>query len=82
MLGLSVIPALPPPPPEPPVIPPTFENATDEDGDPIVVQLEEVTVPTLVLEPAESDEEPVINFVFPSSMRVTMEPLLEVRAFS
>ena len=65
------------------MIPPMFENATDEDGEPIVVQPEEVTVPTLVLETAgnDSDEEPVINFVFPSSMRVTMEPLPEVKDF-
>ena len=66
------------------MIPPMFENATDEDGDPIVVQPVDVNDPTMVYEPAgnDSSEEPVINFVLPSSMRVTVEPLPEVKDLS
>lgn len=78
--GVSVIPALPPPPPEPPVVPPAFQNATEEGG--VIVTLDEVIVPNLVGRPnntGDADNELVINFVFPSDMRVTMEPNPQVR---
>lgn len=68
ILGLSVLPAIPIPPPQPPVVPPDFEDAVMED-----LLTDEVIIPPLAAQPTNPSTEE-IQFVFPSSMRVTMEP--------
>lgn len=82
VLGVSVVPALPPPPPQPPVVPPAFQNATNEDGESVIIQLEEIILPTLVTEPTNNTGTEIVNFIVPSIMRVTMEPHPQVRVHS
>ena len=82
MIGLSVVPATPPPSPLPPVVPPVYENATTDDGDPVIIAIDDIIIelPTIVAETTEGsgagdDSVDVeINFVLPTEMRVTMEP--------
>lgn len=69
--SLSVVPAIPPPPPEVPVIPPQYENATDEDGDPVVTPVDDIVTPS---PPIDTDGQDSIKFVIPDDMRVTEEP--------
>ncbi len=73
--GLSVIPATPPPSPPPPVIPPDYENVTTDEGDPIVIPVDEIIEPP-TMNPASGDNDTIvaIDFVIPSEMIVTMEP--------
>ena len=77
-----MVPAVPPPPPQPPVIPPAFQNVSEEEGGDVIVQLDPVTIPPLNSEPdnttGSTDGNTPINFVIPSSMRVTMEPQTQV----
>lgn len=75
VLGLSVVPSLPPPPPQPPVVPPAYQNVSD---DIVIIQPEEVAPPIIIAQATNDTGEPVIDFVFPASMRVTMEPHTEV----
>ena len=88
IVSLSVVPALPPPPPRPPVLPPRYENTTDEDGDTVQTILETIQTvmpPPLAVDVTEStddDGEVHVDFVIPSEMRVTMEPLTQVQISS
>ena len=82
VIGLSVVPATPPPSPLPPVVPPVYENATTDEGDPVIIPIDDIIIelPTIVAETTEGsgagdDSVDVeINFVLPTEMRVTMEP--------
>lgn len=82
MVSLSVVPALPPPPPSPPILPPRYENITDKEGDPVIIEeIQLATPPTLAVDVSNgtSDTGDVsIDFVIPSEMRVTMEPHQQV----
>ena len=77
--GLSVVPATPPPSPPSPVIPPIYENVTTDEGDPVIIPIDEVIdVPTIATPETNDttvDSTVTIDFVIPSEMRVTMEPL-------
>ena len=81
IIGLSVVPALPPPPPHPPVVPPRYENATDEEGDPVIIEtIPVVTPPPLSVEvnSGANDEAVSVDFVIPTEMLVTVEPYPQV----
>ncbi len=80
--GLSVVPATPPPSPIPPVIPPVYENATTDEGDPVIIPVEEIIEsPTVATGSGENstDTTVTIDFVIPTEMRVTLEPREVVR---
>lgn len=72
--GVTVVPATPPAPPTPPVIPPDYENITEEANVTITVVEEPPTTPP---PPVEEEEEEVV-YTIPTEMRVTMEPWEEV----
>ncbi len=76
--GLSVVPATPPPSPIPPVIPPVYENATTDEGDPVITPVEDIIEsPTVATgSPGENSTDTMvtIDFVIPTEMRVTLEP--------
>lgn len=81
MIGVSVVPAVPPPPPIPPVIPPSYENSTDEDGDPLIIDtVPAPVVPTLVV--VRNSDETSVDFIVPVEMQVTMEPHSQVHSFA
>ena len=65
-----MLPAQPVPPPQPPIVPPDFEDSVMNvlQPDKMIMVQDWPTDP--------SGEE--IQFVFPSSLRVTMEPYAEV----
>ena len=73
--SLAVVPAIPPPPPEIPVIPPRYENATDEEGDPVIPPVDEIVTPPPIVSVTDDDDgQKTINFIIPSEMIVTREP--------
>lgn len=66
------------------MVPPAFQNTSDEEGG-MTVDLDDILIPVLDLVTSRPNntgdtdsDEVVINFVFPSDMRVTMEPHPEV----
>ena len=77
VIGLSVVPAVPPALPTPPSLPPLYENTTAEDqGITIIETVQVVPPPPLPVEPSDpgGDGEISINFIIPTEMRVTREP--------
>ena len=76
--GLTVVPATPPPSPPPPVLPPVYENVTTDEGDLVIIPIDEVidlpTIATPGTNDTSEDSTVTIDFVIPSEMRVTKEP--------
>lgn len=63
------------------MIPPRYENATDEDGDPVVISVDDIVTPPPIVVVRDDDGDSgkeTINFVIPSDMRVTQEPFEKV----
>ena len=77
IVGLTVIPASLPSQPSLPVIPPQFENITDNSN----VTLASVTKPPVPVNGINRGKQNEIKFVIPSELVVSMEPHIQVYSY-